>query len=245
MANDLALTDQDVELLGKGLDAAIDFFSNISERGAQLIESGMNYFDKRAAEKQQLKIRELEHQEQQMRAQVAAYRAQEETNRAMINAQRDVEIERLNIPVKMEHEKTTQKQIAMEERANELNAQIERLKITEQSKCLQHALDVALAAYTRKVDFYQAQLESCDNFFRPQIQAMQDEIKMLENKKDECMNDADKYILISKRIDRLSEYCDKINDKYMTFHDNLTTAVKLAQLDAPDGRYGNALLEGR
>lgn len=245
MANELALTDQDVELFAKGLDAACDFFSNISEAGSNIIQSGINYFDKRAVEKQQLKIRELEYEEQQMRAQVAAYRAQEETNRVMINAQRDVEIERLNIPVKIEHEKTVQKQIAMEDNANELNAQIERLRITEQSKCLQHALDVALAAYTRKVDFYQAQLESCDNFFRPQIQAMQDEIKVLENKKDESMNDMDKYILISKRIDRLSEYCDKINDKYLTFHDNLTAAVKLAQLEAPDGRFGNVLLEGK
>lgn len=244
MENELALTDQDVELIGKGLDAACDFFANISERGSQLIQSGIDYFDKRAAEKQQMKIRELEYEEQQMRAQVAAYRIQEETNRAMINAQRDVEIERLNIPVKMEHEKTTQKQIAMENRANELNAHIERLRITEQSKCLQHALDVALAAYARKVDFYKAQLESCDNFFRPQIQAMQDEIKFLENKKDESIGDMDKYILISKRIDRLSEYCDKINNKYMTFHDNLTAAVKLAQLEAPDGRFGNGLLEG-
>ena len=147
MANELALTDQDVELFSKGLDAACDFFSNITEAGSNIIQSGINYFDKRAVEKHQLKIRELEYEEQQIRAQVAAYREQEKTNRAMINAQHDVEIERLNIPVKIEHEKTVQKKIA-----------VERLRITEQSKCLQHALDVALAAYTRKVDFYQAQL---------------------------------------------------------------------------------------
>lgn len=218
MANELALTDNDYELMGKGIDAACDFFSNISESGANIIQSGINFFEKRAAAKQQIRIRELECEEQRIRAQVEAYRA-------------------------VEHEKTERERIVMEEKANELNAQIERLRITEQSKCLQHALDVALAAYNRKVDFYQAQLESCDNFFRPQIQAMQDEIKFLESKKDESMNDMDKYIVISKRIDRLSEYCDKVNDKYMTFHDKLTAAVKLAQLEAPDGRFGNVLLE--
>lgn len=218
MANELALTDNDYELMGKGIDAACDFFSNISESSANIIQSGINFFEKRAAAKQQIRIRELECEEQRIRAQVEAYRA-------------------------VEHEKTERERIVMEEKANELNAQIARLRITEQSKCLQHALDVALAAYNRKVDFYQAQLESCDNFFRPQIQAMQDEIKFLENKKDESMNDMDKYIVISKRIDRLSEYCDKVNDKYMTFHDKLTAAVKLAQLEAPDGRFGNVLLE--
>lgn len=234
MANELALTDKNYEIMGKGIDAACDLYSNITEIGLTVFQSGINFFDKRAVEKQQLKIRELEYEEQRMREQVAAYQVHEETNRVMINAQRDVDIE---------HERTLQKQIAMEDKANELNAQIECLKITEPSKCLQHALDVALAAYTRKVDFYQAQLESCDNFFRPQIQAMQDEIKFLENKKDENMNDMDKYILISKRIDRLSEYCDKVNDKYLSFHDNLSAAVKLAQLEAPDGRLVNGLLE--
>lgn len=116
----------------------------------------------------------------------------------------------------------------------EIHAKTERMRIEEQSKCVQKALDVALKAYTSKIEFYQAQLESCDNFFKPQIAEMQNEIRLLEEKRDAAFNDTDQYVLISKRIDRITEYCDKVNAKYLKFHDNLTTAVKLAQLEAPD-----------
>lgn len=128
-------------------------------------------------------------------------------------------------------------EIAMEKynlQMEEIHAKTEQIRIEEQSKCVQKALDVALKAYTSKIDFYQAQLESCDNFFKPQIAEMQNEIRHLEEKRDEAFNDTNQYVLISKRIDRITEYCDKVNSKYLKFHDNLTTAVKLTQLEAPN-----------
>ena len=116
----------------------------------------------------------------------------------------------------------------------EIENETARIRIMEQSKCLQKALDVALASYNRKIDFYEAQLKSCDDFFKPQIAAMHQEIRNLEGKLDLAFGDTKQYILIQKQITRLTDYCDEVNAKYLKLHGELTTAVKLAQLEAPD-----------
>lgn len=223
MGNELALTENDVAVIGKGFDvlaqatdAACGLFDAITEKAAGIINHGIDFYNNRAVEEYNLQVREIEMRENLYKAECDAMIATEQTRQAAISA----ETERLRIT-----EQTKQA---------EIQAKTERLRITEQSKCVQKALDVALKAYTRKIDFYQAQLESCDNFFRPQIAAMQNEIRYLEEKRDEAFNDTNQYVLISKRIDRITEYCDKVNTKYLKFHDNLTTAVKFAQLEAPD-----------
>ena len=131
-----------------------------------------------------------------------------------------------------EAEIQAQKELAIAEMENKT----EQFRIAEQSKCLQKALDVALASYNRKLDFYAAQLKSCDDFFRPQIASMHEEIHHLESKIDEAFGDTKKYVLLQKRLNRLNEYCDEVNSKYMKLQSDLTTAVKLAQLEAPDPR---------
>ena len=125
-------------------------------------------------------------------------------------------------------------QAKKELKISQMENETEQLRIMEQSKCLQKAMDVALAAYTRKIDFYEAQLKSCDDFFKPQIAAMHQEIRNLEGKLDLAFGDTKQYILIQKQITRLTDYCNEVNSKYLKLHGELTTAVKLAQLDAPD-----------
>lgn len=213
MAGELAPYDAQafgdmLEFASHGIDSVCEFFGNIIEEGSDIIQSGIDYADKRAAEQYQLQVQNMQLEERRIQGQVQA---------AMAAAR----------------EATEQKRIEMEARANELSAEVERLKIMEQSKCFQHALDVAQQAYNRKIDFYQAQLKSCDDFFRPQIAAMQEEIKFLENKKDTVFNDPSQYTIISKRLDRISDYCRDVNNKYLKFHDSLTAAVKIAQLDNP------------
>ena len=214
--NELALRTEDKELLGKGLDCFCSGIETVCNFGVTLFEKVTGTYETHLREKEITKRQQMEMQhniiQQELKNQRALYYADLEKFKAQ--------------------EATKQAQIQAKVRMEELA--VERFKIQEQSDCIQKLIDSVFNAFNSKIDFYRTQLQSCENFFQPQITSMQEEIRHLENLKDEYTNDNEKWILIRKRIDRLTDTQQEINNKYLKIHADLTTAVKLAQLEMPD-----------
>ena len=214
--NELALRTEDKELLGKGLDCFCSGIETVCNFGVTLFEKVTGTYETHLREKEITKRQQMEMQhniiQQELKNQRALYYADLEKFKAQ--------------------EATKQAQIQAKVRMEELA--IERFKIQEQSDCIQKLIDSVFNAFNSKIDFYRTQLQSCENFFQPQIASIQEEIRHLENLKDEYTNDNEKWILIRKRIDRLTDTQQEINNKYLKIHADLTTAVKLAQLEMPD-----------
>ena len=239
--NELALRTEDKELLGKGLDCFCSGIETVCNFGVTLFEKVTGTYETHLREKEITKRQQMEMQhniiQQELKNQRALYyadlekfKAQEATKQGQIQAK--VRMEELAVESFKAQEATKQAQIQAKVRIEELA--VERFKIQEQSDCIQKLIDSVFNAFNSKIDFYRTQLQSCENFFQPQITSMQEEIRHLENLKDEYTNDNEKWILIRKRIDRLTDTQQEINNKYLKIHADLTTAVKLAQLEMPD-----------
>ena len=115
-----------------------------------------------------------------------------------------------------------------------------QLKITEQSKCLQKILDVVQSSYDRKFDFYETQLKSCMDFFLPQINLMNEELKILTQQRNMSYNNQDIFMIVQKQITSLTRCRNEINDRYMKIQSDLTFAASMAKLELKDSF--NALL---
>ncbi len=115
-----------------------------------------------------------------------------------------------------------------------------QLKITEQSKCLQKILDVVQGSYDRKFDFYETQLKSCMDFFLPQINLMNEELKILTQQRNMSYNNQDIFMIVQKQITSLTRCRNEINDRYMKIQSDLTFAASMAKLELKESF--NALL---
>lgn len=145
-----------------------------------------------------------------------------------VQKQFDYEMAQINADLEKKKIEATTIQSAMDLEKEIDRQKTERFKIEKQFELISKLFDTALDAYKCKLDFYKAQLKSCDNFFIPQMQSLESDIKILNMeiaKSDERM-----FRLIEER-DRLEHYRDEINGKYLLFQKRLTTAVRSLEID--------------
>ena len=107
----------------------------------------------------------------------------------------------------------------------------EEFVISEQRKLLEKMIDAATTAYTRKIDFYHAQLESIQMAYSQEQTLLADHISDLEQQRMGCYDDAQKYMVLSQQIDKLEESKVKLNKEYVKAQGSLTDAIRYLEVD--------------
>lgn len=114
-------------------------------------------------------------------------------------------------------------------RLSELETQ--RVRIAEQSKCLQKLIEAAETSYKTKFDFFTAQLKSAENFFLPQLESISLELKDLHQQRDRAIGNQELFILLQSQISYLSKEKNEINERYMKIQSDLTYAANISKLE--------------
>ena len=114
-------------------------------------------------------------------------------------------------------------------RLSELETQ--RVRIVEQSKCFQKLIEVAEASYKTKFEFFTAQLKSAENFFLPQLESINLELKNLNQQRDRALGNQDLFMLLQNQISRLSKEKTALNENYMKIQSDLTYAASISKLE--------------
>lgn len=139
----------------------------------------------------------------------------------------------------MEHSKEMQKlQNKHDEKMLKMRIEHEEFIISEQRKVFEKMIEAASAAYTQKIDFFRAQLTCLNETYKEESKMLENHIEFLEKERRDCMDDPDKYVLISSDINKLHDKKDKIYGDYLEAQGQLQDAIQYLEIDA---KYGNAL----
>lgn len=185
----------------------------------------------------ELKLKQLEVSESEMRERAAYERtlvnANARQNIAQIENTAKVDIARMKAQTKIIEQK-----INADTKIRLAEIKTEQLRITEQSKILQKVLEISKAAYDKKMDFYDAQLKSCKEFFEPQIKMIAEELIVLNRQLKQSYDNQKLFVGIQSQIDDLERYKAEINRRYAAINRDLTYAVQMTKIEASNPSAG-------
>lgn len=216
--NDLQICNENGELINMQIDAcntAVDFIDTISKKGTRDFVTQIG--------KLNLKAKELQCQyettvlEENNKYRLAALEAESEYRQAELAGKIRLASETIAAKkeIRIEEEKTRQ------------------LRIQEQSKLLQKILEVVQDAHNKELESNEAKRKFCMDFFYPQIEVFNQEIKVLNEQHDSSENQEVRSLALAQ-ISKLERARDEINDKVERIMSKLEVSERLSKLEFND-----------
>ena len=234
--NDLQICNENGELINMQIDAcntAVDFFETVSKKGTRDFITQIGKLNLKAKEVQ-LKEHALQQQyeiavlEENNKYRLAALDMQNRVDLANIKAESEYRQAELAGKIRLASETiAAQKEIRIEEEKTR------QLRIQEQSKLLQKILEVVQDAHNKELESNEAKLKFCMDFFYPQIEVFNQEIKVLNEQHDSSENQEVRSLALSQ-ISKLERARDEINDKVERIMSKLEASERLSKLEFND-----------
>lgn len=108
-----------------------------------------------------------------------------------------------------------------------------KYKLDKQCEILSKMLEVAQDAFNKKIEYFDALSQRAQDFFEPQIAAIEDDIKALQSQQEEATDNPKLIFYITKQISEFQKIRNEINIEYKKLQSDLIKAVDLAKLEAP------------
>lgn len=225
--NELEVIEENSKLINnqkEAINTGVKLFEMVSKKGPREFLTNIGKMNL------ELKVKELEFSESEMRERYAY-------EKTVVNANVRQNIAQMENATKVGIAKIdAQTKIIIDENRNYAKIRLaeiktDQLRITEQSKILNHILDISKAAYDRKMDLYEAQLKSCKEFFEPQIKMITEELFVLKQQLKQFYDNQKLFVEIQSQIQDLERLQSETNRKYAAINRDLTYAVQMARIE--------------
>ncbi|MBP5452814.1 MAG: hypothetical protein J6Y16_11310 [Treponema sp.] len=148
-----------------------------------------------------------------------------------IDTYKTIKIQKLQNELRKEEMAHEQKILKHEEKMLKERNRHEEFIISEQRKVIEKLIKSANQTFKEKVDFLKSQLNCLQQVYTRESELLSEHINYLETEMSKSFNDANKYLMLSKDLNKLEDRKSKLEENYNTAQGKLTEAIGYLEID--------------